>query len=141
MKITKKITETINRTIGMPGRMISGSKSGYTSVYTDHVPVFNANLVIETAGQFQKIWHGDLDLTLDSTNLVKLSEKLGARLYVLREMDARFESESTPRMEKYVASYSATSMVQIETSTFTAAYCKVVKDDNGFPFVISAKTN
>lgn len=139
MKITKKITETINKTIGMPGRMISGSKSGYTSVYVDHIPVFNANLVIESAGEFKKIWHGDLDLTIDSTKLLKLSEKLGVQLYVLHEMDARFETEEKPRIEKYVASYNAASKNQIETSKYASAFCKVVQDDNGDFIVIKSK--
>lgn len=72
------------------GRMISGSKSGYREKYPDHLVVFNANIVTESRG---KVWYGDLDLTLDTPKLVEVSKELGEPMYVLREMDARFENE------------------------------------------------
>jgi hypothetical protein len=74
----------------MMGRMISGSKSGYYDEYPDNLIVFNANVVIESRG---KIWHGDLDVTRDMENLEKIAETLEEPLYILREMDARFENE------------------------------------------------
>lgn len=74
----------------MTGRMISGSKSGYMEQYPDNQVVFNANIVIESRG---KVWHGDLDITRDYENLEKVSEALKEPLYILREMDARFENE------------------------------------------------
>lgn len=74
----------------MIGRMISGSKSGYNEDYPDNLVVFNANIVIESRG---KIWHGDLDVTRDYERLEKVSEALEEPLYILREMDARFENE------------------------------------------------
>jgi len=74
----------------MTGRMISGSKSGYWEEHKENLIVFNANIVIETRG---KIWHGDLDVTLDYERLEKVSEALEEPLYILREMDARFENE------------------------------------------------
>jgi hypothetical protein len=75
----------------MTGRMISGSKSGYMEQYPDNLVVFNANIIIESRG---KIWHGDLDITRDYENLEKVSEALEEPLYILREMDARFENEN-----------------------------------------------
>lgn len=75
----------------MTGRMISGSKSGYREQYPDNLAIFNANIVIESRG---KVWHGDLDVTLDYENLEKVSEALEEPLYILREMDARFENEN-----------------------------------------------
>jgi hypothetical protein len=77
----------------MTGRMISGSKSGYMEQYPDNLVVFNANIVIESRG---KIWHGDLDITRDYENLEKVSEVLEEPLYILYEMDARFEHENDP---------------------------------------------
>ena len=74
----------------MPGRMISGSKSGYWENHKENLIVFNANIIAESRG---KVWHGDLDVTLDYENLEKASEELGEPLYILREMDARFEKE------------------------------------------------
>ena len=74
----------------MTGRMISGSKSGYYNEHPDNLIVFNANIVIETRG---KIWHGDLDVTIDTENLEKVSKTLEEPLYILREYDARFENE------------------------------------------------
>ena len=75
----------------MMGRMISGSKSGYHERYPDHFVVFNANIITKTR---EKIWCGDLDLSLDAADLMKISRDLGESLYILREMDARFENEN-----------------------------------------------
>ena len=74
----------------MMGRMISGSKSYYHSEHKDNLVVFNANIVIESRG---KVWHGDLDVTLDYEKLEKVAEALEEPLYIMREMDARFENE------------------------------------------------
>jgi hypothetical protein len=73
------------------GRMISGSKSSYRERYPDHEICFNANIFSLQQG---KIWYGDLDLTLDSEKLDRIAESLGEKLYVVREMDGRFENES-----------------------------------------------
>ena len=72
------------------GRMISGSKSGYQERYPNNKAVFNANIVTETRG---KIWYGDIDLSIDSVELMGIAKELGESLYILREMDARFENE------------------------------------------------
>ncbi len=74
----------------MTGRMISGSKSSYYDEHSDNLIVFNANIIIETRG---KVWHGDLDVTVDYENLEKIAETLEEPLYILREHDARFENE------------------------------------------------
>ena len=79
-----------------PGRMISGSKIAPKG----HVCVFNANVCSKSRGKF---WYGDLDLTADERDLRSLAEKLGEEIYVLREMDARFDTEDAPRFEKAVA--------------------------------------
>ena len=73
------------------GRMISFSKSSYMKLNPDNKVVFNANIVTEEHG---KIWHGDLDLTRDCELLIAISEEIGIELYVLREMDCRFETEN-----------------------------------------------
>ncbi len=75
------------------GRMISGSKSLYRKVNPGNFTVFNANVLTEEDG---KIWFGDLDLTEDDEILKKIAEKIGKKLYVLREMDCRFENENKP---------------------------------------------
>jgi hypothetical protein len=102
-----EITQIIERVLGYSGRMISGSKSGYRKVYPENVAVFNANLVIEDAGKYVKIWHGDVDLTIDAEKLLKISEKTGKKIYVLFEMDARFDTEEVPAINRHVASYDA----------------------------------
>lgn len=73
------------------GRMISGSKSAYRERHPDHEVCFNANVFSAQQG---KIWYGDLDLTLDSEKLDRIAESLGEKLYVVREMDGRFENET-----------------------------------------------
>jgi hypothetical protein len=75
------------------GRMISGSKSGYRERFPDHHVIFNANIVTRSRG---KVWYGDVDLILDTTQLMNIARELKEPLYVLYEMDARFENENQP---------------------------------------------
>jgi hypothetical protein len=82
------------------GRMISGNKSHYTEIHPDNFAVFNANLCTKLKG---KIWYGDLDLTRDAGKLAVLASQLDEDIYVLREMDARFDTEEHPRFENAVA--------------------------------------
>jgi|688.fasta_scaffold754596_2 hypothetical protein len=88
--------------LGMRGRMISSSKSGYIDRNPDNVVVFNANVCVRSG----KIWHGDLDLTLSKEKLIDLSSFIGDEIYVLYEMDARFENEDSPLINEYVAKFS-----------------------------------
>ena len=84
--------------LGQCGRLISSSKSGYLGMFPDNEVVFNANICTESG----KIWFGDLDITRDKAKLRVLADALGERVYVLREMDARFNNESSPRLDKAV---------------------------------------
>jgi len=70
-------------------RMIGHSKSFYRHEHPDHVVVFNANVFTESSG---KVWHGDLDLTKDGDKLSSISKEIGEPLYVLYEMDGRFDN-------------------------------------------------
>lgn len=90
--------------LGYPGRMMSGSKSGYANAFPSHVPVFNANVCTQNLG---KIWYGDLDLSLDGKQLQELAKALGEPVLVLREMAARFDHENQPQLDRYVASFTA----------------------------------
>ena len=77
----------------MMGRMIGGSKTGYMQMHPKNKVVFNANIIIESKG---KIWHGDLDVTLDEENLKKVAQALEEDLYILGEHDARWGHEDDP---------------------------------------------
>lgn len=84
-------------------RMISFSKSFYREEYPDNEVYFNANVFTLEDG---KIWYGDLDLTLDTEKLKDVSKEIGKKLYVLYEMDGRFENEKQSKSwikEKAVA--------------------------------------
>lgn len=71
------------------GRMLSGTKIAPKGQYC----VWNANIVVKSNG---KIWFGDINLTKDSAALNKVADAAGEPLYILREMDARFENEGKP---------------------------------------------
>ncbi len=83
------------------GRMISSSKTSYMATHPDDLVVFNANIISDKT--MQKIWHGDLNVTEDTEALMALADELQTTLYVLREMDARFENEEHPLIENAVA--------------------------------------
>lgn len=83
--------------LGYPGRMVSGSKSGFSRIYPAHVPVFNGNLCTKSLG---KIWYGDLDITMDEDKIKELSKILNEPIYVLYERDARFNHENNPQFDQ-----------------------------------------
>lgn len=84
------------------GRMLSGSKSEYFHRFPDHLTVYNANLLTLSHGKF---WFGDLDLDRpeDEAALKQLAAELGEDVYLLREMDCRFDTETDPNWESAVA--------------------------------------
>jgi hypothetical protein len=69
------------------GRMISGSKKSPVGCQC----VWNANIIIRSRG---KIWYGDINITKEGKKLKEVSKEIGETIYVLREHDARFGTES-----------------------------------------------
>lgn len=90
----------IENILGSSGRLISGSKSGYRERHPDNFAVFNANICTKS----KKVWFGDLDLTLDMDRLFQVVDILGEDIYILYEMDARFENEDNPKLGKAIIS-------------------------------------
>jgi hypothetical protein len=84
--------------------MISASKSDYRMSHPNHVVVFNANIFTRKG---EKIWYGDLDLTVDGDALKAMAVERGADLYVFRERDGRFDHETSPVWEAAVAHVTA----------------------------------
>jgi hypothetical protein len=80
--------------LGTKGKMISASKSGYVQRNPENLVVFNSNVCTDEG----KIWFGDLDITLSYDSLSSLAKELGKTVYVLTEMDGRFENEASPRL-------------------------------------------
>ena len=88
--------ETINKIFAEygfnPARLICGSKSSYRERYPDNDVLFNANIFCESLGE--KVWYGDLDITLDAKNLQNVSNRLNDILYIIPEMYGRFGAEN-----------------------------------------------
>lgn len=95
--------EKATQILGWNGAMISGSKSGYIQRNPKNMAIFNSN-VIAMGSQPEKIWYGDLDVTMSLEKLKTLAETIGTEVRVLREMDARFEYEEKPNVKKFVIS-------------------------------------
>lgn len=106
--------ETIQTVLGRPGRMISGSKSGYKDSYPNHLTIFNSNICTEHG----KVWHGDIDLTLSKDILTDLANEIGQDLYVLYEMDARFENENAPLLENAVVVFCQAGEIKVNQDSF-----------------------
>ncbi len=87
--------------LGFNGRMISADKVGYSNRFPDNVVVYNSNVCTAEG----KIWFGDVDVTKDGAKLTALAEALGEKVYVLREMDGRFDNEGAPKLDRAVASF------------------------------------
>lgn len=75
------------------GRMVSYSKGEYLSRYPNNKVIFNGNIFTKKLG---KIWYGDIDLTKDESTLKLIAKRVGEDLYILREMDGRFDNENKP---------------------------------------------
>ena len=75
----------------MFGRMIALSKSVYMRKYPKHLVVFNANILTKEDG---KIWYGDIDINTDKEVLNKIAKEIDKKIYILKEMDCRFETEN-----------------------------------------------
>ncbi len=71
-------------------RVVGWSKSTYITQNPGHNVIFNANIFTLEDG---KIWHGDIDLTTEKEKFEEVAKELGRDLYVLRELDGRFENE------------------------------------------------
>jgi len=80
--------EVFKKHLGYSGRMLSGSKSGYSKTYPTRVPIFNSNIC---AKEYGKLWHGDIDVAIDEKDLITIAKELNTTLYLFYEMDARFE--------------------------------------------------
>jgi len=92
-----KVTELFNHNELPYSRMISYSKSTYMSQKGNeyNTIIFNANVFMYLEGKAYKIWYGDLNLSkTDGERLVKIAKELNTTLYVLYEMDGRFENET-----------------------------------------------
>jgi len=86
--------------LGFMGRYL-GSKGRYRFSNPSHLVVFNANICTSV----EKIWHGDIDLTLDHSKLTELAKTLKRTIFVLSETDGRFENEKSPKIENAIATF------------------------------------
>lgn len=50
----------------------------------------------------EKVWYGDLDLTLEEDKLIILSRLLDASVFLVREMDGRFDNERVPNLKESI---------------------------------------
>ena len=84
--------------LGLMGKCL-GSKSIYSYDNPKNIVVFNANICTKEYG---KIWFGDFNVTKELNKLIDLAFKLNSVVYVLYEMDARFDNELTPEFDNAV---------------------------------------
>jgi hypothetical protein len=97
-------TSIATSVLGFEGKMISWSKSGYRNENPENLAIFNANIIEKTEKGYEKIWYGDIDITLDYEKLIQISKVLDTEIFVLYEMDARFDRESAPNVSSFIVS-------------------------------------
>jgi len=93
--------------LGMNGHLISWSKSGYRDSHPDNIVIFNANICTKSG----KIWYGDIDVTKSKQTLQELASELDQDVFILYEMDGRFDNEERPRLENYVVKFTPEDMM------------------------------
>lgn len=87
--------------LGSNGSLISWSKSKYREEHPENLVVFNSNVCTKNG----KIWYGDIDVTRNKEVLLMLSNAIEEEIYILREMDGRFENEETPKIDRFAAKF------------------------------------
>jgi hypothetical protein len=70
-----------------------GSKSAYRLLHPRNIFIPNANIFSRNQG---KIWWGDLDLEKDKAALENIAQRLRRRLYVMDELDGRWQRAPLP---------------------------------------------
>jgi len=93
--------EIAEKHLGHRGKMISFSKSGYAKQFSDNLVIFNSNVCTKEG----KIWYGDIDVTLSYDSLSDLARETGKTVYVLTEVDGRFENEESPLLKKAIIQF------------------------------------
>ncbi len=101
-------------TLGPPARMIGFSKGGYVDAYPGHAAVFNTNVCLGA----DKVWWGDLDVTVDEHLLVELAARTGAIVSLLYESDGRFRNEDSPLLDRAVYSVTPSGYSQLDHLRF-----------------------
>ena len=87
--------------LGMNGHLMSWSKTSYKRAHPDNLSIFNANICTKSG----KIWYGDIDVTRSEEILKELAKELNQEVFVLYEMDGRFENEEKPVLTKHVVKF------------------------------------
>jgi hypothetical protein len=91
----------LNQVLGWPGHIVSGSKSCYRENNPGNLVIFNSNVCTDEG----KIWWGDIDITLSKDELSEIAIAEGKTIYVLYEMDGRFENEDSPKLNQAVVRF------------------------------------
>lgn len=99
--------DLFQKKLGYIGKIIAFSKSAYNKRHPDHCVIFNGNIVTLIRKMYipikkEKVWYGDLDLVYDFEKLKSLATEVKKDLYVLYEMDGRFENEKNPKIDNHV---------------------------------------
>ena len=107
----EQLVHEICRRVGYFGNLVSASKSGYRNANPDHLVVFNSNIIVNN----EKIWYGDIDITKSGETLLSLANTFGVTIYVLSEMDGRFENEDAPRVGHYIIKFNPDNTYDLAT--------------------------
>jgi hypothetical protein len=99
--VINEFTDKVTKILGEPGHMMSYSKTGYREARPRNFAVFNGNVFING----EKVWYGDIDLTISGKELNKFSVLSESDIYVLYEQDGRFENEDKPKLMNAAAVY------------------------------------
>ena len=87
----KTLTKELETHLGANGKSFR-LKQRYRK-YQNHLLIHRANLCLESFGV---IWSGDLDFTMEESFLKKLCKKHNLSIYILKELDGRFNPQNPP---------------------------------------------
>lgn len=123
----ENIKQLLLNKLGYTGKLISGSKSGYRKAYPLNMVFFNANICVIDGKKTVKVWWGDIDVTLSRNLIKKIANETQEDIYILCEMDARFENEKKPLIKEFV--YKANADGSEELGKSTEKWYTITQDD------------
>lgn len=109
-KTKEEIIEISVNHLGHSSKMITYSKSAYKQRNPGNVVIFNSNVCTKKHG---KIWFGDIDVTKNKNELINLAKNIKENVYVLNEMDGRFENEKNPKIKNFVVKITPKGSVEL----------------------------
>ena len=92
----------IEKRLGDVGNVLSSNRTRYRKTHPNNLIIFNSNIIIDN----QKLWTGDIDITISNDDLIDISRIMNKDVYILFGADKRLKNDDTDTDKYCVVMYS-----------------------------------